>query len=303
MTTRHWKLIQGFALAALLPLCAACNGEDDGLPQDADKQPVQVNITRATMDGGGNWTWANGDQVGLSINGATHTLTYSNGSWAPAITGVDFPATVQAWYPASASMDKFNIPHNGVEYELGAGSGDWIEGTNDQSTSNKLAAIDYMTTETIISNVSLDLTLRHRMCLVTVNIVSYEGFGSASPTIADVRIYSYTPIEKEGNEYDRSDNCKNIDVNPYVETNLNGSKRYKAIIAPGYYDGLDGSSLPFITMKVNGTTVSATYSSKLLSGNAYTFNLTVKNPAATTRSAGTPECELELVEVHDMNEE
>ena len=43
MNTKHWKLIQGFALAALLPLCAACSSEDDGLPQNGDKQPVQVN--------------------------------------------------------------------------------------------------------------------------------------------------------------------------------------------------------------------------------------------------------------------
>lgn len=36
-------------------------------------------------------------------------------------------------------------------------------------------------------------------------------------------------------------------------------------------------------------------------GKAYTFNLTVKNPNAITRSTDTPEYELELVEVEDMN--
>ena len=75
----------------------ACSSEDDNLPQNEDKQPVQVNITRATTDGSGNWSWQNNDQVGLSINGTTKTLTYNNGSWTPAITGINLPATVEAW--------------------------------------------------------------------------------------------------------------------------------------------------------------------------------------------------------------
>ena len=45
MNTRHWKLIQALALAALLPLFAACSSEGDELLQGEEKQPVQVNIT------------------------------------------------------------------------------------------------------------------------------------------------------------------------------------------------------------------------------------------------------------------
>lgn len=37
----------------------------------------------------------------------------------------------------------------------------------------------------------------------------------------------------------------------------------------------------------------------LSAGNAYTFNLTVNN--TSTRSTDTQECELELIEVEDMN--
>ena len=61
---------------------------------------------------------------------------------------------------------------------------------------------------------------------------------------------------------------------------------------------------PLLRLKVNGNTdLFASYQTRLESGHAYTFNLTVKNPNATTRSASTSECELELVEVQDMNEE
>ena len=146
MKTRHWKLIQGFALAALLPLCAACSSEDDGLPQNEDKQPVQVNITRATTDGSGNWSWQNNDQVGLSINGTTKTLTYNNGSWAPAITGINLPATVEAWYPVSATMDRFEMLYAGDEYYDDVYQIQ-IVGINDQSSPDKLAKMDYMTTD------------------------------------------------------------------------------------------------------------------------------------------------------------
>lgn len=311
MTRIHWKLIQRFALAALLPLCAACSGEDDGLPQDADKQPVQVNITRATMDGSGNWSWSNGDQVGLSITDNegtdTYTMTYNGSNWGVSTTlqPVNLPATAEAWYPASASMDKFEITHDNNAYELGTGNGVWIAGTNDQSTLDKLAAMDYMTTDAMtMSDASLDVTFRHRMCFVTVNIVNYDGFEfeSASPTITNVRICSCTPIEKYGNEYDLSSIFNNIDVDPYVETDSDGTTRYKAMITTGYYNGQRGT-LPLITMQVNGTSVSASYNNRLVSGNAYTFNLTVKNPNAATRSAGTPECVLELVETRDMNGE
>ena len=85
MKTRHWNLIQGLALAALLPLFAACSSEGDELLQGEEKQPVQVAIgTRATMDGG-EWTWENEDQIGLNVTShsatspTNYTLTY-NGS-------------------------------------------------------------------------------------------------------------------------------------------------------------------------------------------------------------------------------
>ena len=88
MNTRHWNLIQGLALAALLPLFAACSSEGDDLLQSEEKQPVQVAIgTRATMDGG-EWTWENGDQIGLNVtsHGATsptnYTLTYNGSAWS-----------------------------------------------------------------------------------------------------------------------------------------------------------------------------------------------------------------------------
>ena len=95
MKTRHWNLIQGFALAALLPLFAACSSEDDGLLQSEEKQPVQVNITRAATDGN-DWSWQDNDQIGLNITNYgestpnSYTLTYNNNVWT------SNPATIEA---------------------------------------------------------------------------------------------------------------------------------------------------------------------------------------------------------------
>ena len=49
MNTRHWNLIQGLALAALLPFFTACSSEGDELLQSEEKQPVQVNILHAPL--------------------------------------------------------------------------------------------------------------------------------------------------------------------------------------------------------------------------------------------------------------
>ena len=69
MTTRHYSLIKGFALATLMPLFAACSSEDDNPVQGGEPQEVQVSIgTRATADGD-TWTWENNDVIGLKVTG------------------------------------------------------------------------------------------------------------------------------------------------------------------------------------------------------------------------------------------
>ena len=40
MNTRHWNWIQALALAALLPLFAACSSEGDELLQGEEKQMI-----------------------------------------------------------------------------------------------------------------------------------------------------------------------------------------------------------------------------------------------------------------------
>lgn len=301
--TRNQTFIKGFALAALLPLLAACGNDDNGLPRDNEAQPVQINIgTRASFDGKTS-DWQDNDQVGLSIKGyneqnaTQYTLTYNNGSWNanPTIGEKMLPATVEAWYPLTASASEFSFQHDNNEqvitYETMQYS---IVGTVNQSTVPDLAKSDWMTSgQTNMPSPSFAINMQHRLAKVTVNIQS-------SATISEVRFFSYLPNVLTGVT---DVNPEYLAVNPLKSDNSN---TYTAIVSASYYND-DPGRLPFMKVKVGddekfynlprdiGTQGS------LSVGNAYVFNLTVNS--ATTRSAGTPECELELVEVRDMNEE
>ena len=91
-----------------------------------EKQPVQVNITRATMNDGNDWSWQDNDQIGLNITNygestpSSYTLTYNNNVWTsnPATIEATLPATIQAWWPVreGVSAEKFNYDSDKIEY-------------------------------------------------------------------------------------------------------------------------------------------------------------------------------------------
>ena len=282
MNTRHWNWIQGLA----------------GLLQSEEKQPVQVNITRAATDGN-DWSWQDNDQIKMNITpyGGTateYTLTYQNGNWNNTVIGeMTLPATAEAWWPSTASASEFSFQHDsqgGTIYINGIST--WLEGTVDQSSIDKLTQNDWMTSEQItIGNPSIDLTLQHRLAKVTLNIQSSE-------TINEVRFFSYSPNAPQGVT---SSILTRLAVRP-----LQNSNTYTAIVSAFYYNG-DIGYLPFVKIKVGeNNTEKWVYlprnigtNGSLSAGNAYTFNLTVNS--TSTRSTDTQECELELVDVEDMN--
>ena len=279
--TRNKTLIKGFALAVLLPLFAACSSEDDNPVQGGEPQEVQVSIgTRATTDGN-EWTWQNGDAINLYVMGygstspTTRTLTYINGaSWTT--FNVTLPATVEACYPATATLTSFTIPENQV-----AG----------------IAAADYMTTASSqqLNGINLSLALVHRLCKVAVTISGYEDY-SGTPAVESEVFRSYLTVNYNNDAWTGMGELTSI--TPFkTESSADGHHTYQAIVAPA------SSYSPFITLKVNGKDRTVNCNQALVSGNAYTFNLTVRNPDAATRSAGISDYELELVEVRDLNEE
>lgn len=296
---RYADLIKGFLLVALLPVMTACSNDDEILSQSESKQSMQINITRAT-ENGDNLAWTNDDMVGLSIKGfnettaTNHTLTYNNGSWSanPNIGKKKLPATVEAWYPSTASASEFSFKHDS---KAQAFNDIVIIGTVNQSTAQKLAESDWMTSDkTNMPSPSFDINMQHRLCKVTVNIQSSE-------TAEEVIFFSCSSNTPTGV----------TSVNPHFVgiTPLKSGKgnTYTAIVSAFYYNGeLGNLSLMNVKMGKTAKLVNLPRNigmqGSLSAGNAYTFNLTVNSTNSIgTRTAGTSDCELELVSVTRMN--
>ena len=257
---RNKTLIKGFALAALVPLFAACSSEDDSLVQGGEAQPVQIDITRAMTDGN-DWTWENGDQLKLYVTSygsdvpTEETLTYNGSTSTWSRFNVTLPATVEACYPATATLTSFTIPEN-----QDAG----------------IAAADYMTTASSqqLNGTNLSLALVHRLCKVAVTITSWSDYGNTMPAISDFKITSYPNVTRSDDTVTGTGNT--TDVIAYEES----SNTYTAIIAPSD----NGFTLK---LKVNGMDMTATSNQMLTSGNAYSFDLTVTDKELTLTPAST----------------
>lgn len=265
---RNKTLIQGFALAALMPLFAACSSEDDATVPNGEAQPVQINITRATTDD--NSSWADGDAVKLFItptSGAatTETLNYNGSGWDKSTIIMTLPATVTAAYPSSAtSTTGFNLPE-------------------DQSDESKLRQADYLTSNSQSvndTNTPLDLTLVHRACKVTITISGYDGYAD-TPTVANERFSSYLTISYSDGGWTGTGSITN-NITPFKkESSADGKHTYQAIVAPA------SSYEPFMTLTVNGKSRTVNCDQTLVSGNAYTFTLTVSNNELTLTPTDT----------------
>ena len=278
--TRNNTLIKGFALAAFMPLFAACNSEEDATVPGGEPQEVQVSIsTRVTADGD-EWIWQSGDVTGLQVTGydnttSSYTLSYTGSAWYgnKGISTI-LPGTITVWYPGGdgTSATSFTIPVN-------------------QNTNEYLCKADFMTYSGALTNNTPSVTLEHRLSKVIVTITDWSDYGSTMPTVTDFHIQTKESITVNGSTVTGDGNT--IDIFPLQDE---AAHSYTAIVAPNA--GFN------ITLVVAGKDKTASYTGSLASGNAYSFNLTLKDTnALDTRSAGTSDCELELVEVKDMNEE
>ena len=152
-----------------------------------------------------------------------------------------------------------------------------------------------MTYSGALNNTTPSVTLEHRLCKVAVIISGYEDY-SGTPAVESEVFYSYLTVNYNNDAWTGTGELTSI--TPFkTESSADGHHTYQAIVAPA------SSYSPFMTLKVNGKDRTVNCNQALVSGNAYTFNLTVRNPDAATRSASTSDYELELVEVRDLNEE
>lgn len=269
---RNKTLIKGFALTALVPMFFSCSSEEDSPVQGGEPQEVQVSIsTRATANGD-TWTWEQGDMIGLNVTGyngtlSSYTLTYeeSTRSWTQSgIITTMLPGTIAAWYPGdnvTTTATSFNIPVN-------------------QATNEYLCKADFMTYSGALTNTTPSVTLEHRLCKVTVTIDGYVDYNNNMPTVRNEIFNSYPTVTYNNGAWTGTGNLTSITPHK-TESSADGHHIYQAIVAPA------SSYKPFMILTVNGRERTVNYDQELLSGNAYTFTLTVSNNELTLTPTGT----------------
>ena len=124
-----------------------------------------------------------------------------------------------------------------------------------------------------LDSMNPSLTLEHRLSKVTVTITNWEDYGETMPEISNFIIQTSGTITISDGIVTGSGST---DITPlHDETD----KSYAAIIAPG--SGFD------IKLTVNGKDKTAHYDGSLDSGDAYSFNLTLKDNDLILTPTGT----------------
>ena len=217
------------ALAAIALTFAACTQEDDFTPQtDGDAVKINATIgklqTRVAYEDDGATNFINGDQICVqnilrdTKNIATYTFDGITWTTTDALVwnGGTAESQFQAWYPATASFDKFTLP-------------------TDQISIEELAAADWMTASTSAmvkpADKTINLAFEHKLAKITVEVTEFTSQFGDDPCLYGATIYSLS------DEY--------VTVNGGIRPVLRGNAA-TAIVCPGTYTA--GTDLMAVTI-------------------------------------------------------
>ena len=206
------------ALAAMALTFAACTQEDDFTPQtDGDAVKINATIgrlqTRVAYEDNGATNFINGDEICVqntlreTKNIATYTFDGTTWTTTDALVwnGGTAESQFQAWYPATASFDKFTLP-------------------TDQNSIEDLPAADWMTASTSAmvkpADKTINLAFEHKLAKVTVQITEFTSQFGDEPRLMAATIYSLS------DEY--------VTINGGIKPVLGGNAA-TAIVCPGKY--------------------------------------------------------------------
>ena len=216
-------------LAAMALTFAACTQEDDFTPQtDGDAVKINATIgrlqTRVAYEDDGATNFINGDEICvqniLRENKNIATYTFDGTTWtttdALVWNGGTAESQFQAWYPATASFDKFTLP-------------------TDQNSIEDLSVADWMTASTSVmvkpADKTINLAFEHKLAKVTVQITEFTSQFGDDPCLYGATIYSLS------DEY--------VTVNGGIRPVLRGNAA-TAIVCPGTYTA--GTDLMEVTI-------------------------------------------------------
>ena len=254
-------------LAAMALTFAACTHEEDFTPQmDSDAVKINATIgamqTRVAYEDDGATNFINGDEICVqnilreTKNVATYTFDGTTWTTTDALVwnGGTAESQFQAWYPATASFDKFTLP-------------------TDQNSIEELPAADWMTASTSAmvkpDNKTINLAFEHKLAKVTVQIREFTSQFGDEPRLMAATIYSLS------DEY--------VTVNGGIKPVLGGNAA-TAIVCPGKYT--PETNLMEVTISDDGRQTNLNVpvnafltDTGLQAGKHYTFSLKVGKDA------------------------
>lgn len=293
------KIAKYIPAAALALVLAGCQSEDDFISSDYANDPMAVHIragiealqTRVNTTGTGD-AWEEGDLISVA-NASENAVTgkdkaiyeYSNGAWSPAgtdyIVWADDVNTFEAYYPVvggkTDSYTQFELPTN--------------QNSSDPDDDNYIGHADYMTaTKEQSKGGALDLTFEHHLAKVTVKISGYgDQYATQKPTFKDPTFTiptTKTPVD--GKTLTVANSGTTVTGLFSEDASAEAKHSFTAVLLPGNYAADD----TFVQLNMeDGTTLTVlanvqqlTTSGGLVSGKAYTFNVTVGKNGATINS-------------------
>ena len=254
-------------LAAMALTFAACTHEEDFTPQmDSDAVKINATIgamqTRVAYEDNGATNFINGDEICVqnilreTKNIATYTFDGTTWTTTDALVwnGGTAESQFQAWYPATASFDKFTLP-------------------TDQNSIEELPAADWMTASTDEiakpADKTINLAFVHKLAKITVQVMEFTSQFGDDPYLTAATIYSLS------DEY--------VTVNGGIKPVLGGNAA-TAIVCPGKYT--PETNLMEVTISDDGRQTNLNVPANafltdtgLEAGKHYTFSLKVGKDA------------------------
>lgn len=292
------KIAKYIPAAALALVLAGCQSEDDFISSDYANDPMAVHIragiealqTRVNTTGTGN-AWEDGDLISVTntsenaVTGKDKAVYKYNGSaWEPSgaeyiVWSDDAENEFKAYYPVvEGKTDSY------TQFELPA----------DQSSSNPdddnyIGRADYMTAAASQSKSdALNLTFKHHLAKVTVKISDYgDQYATQKPTFtAPTFTVPTTPTEVTGKTLTVAGGGTTVTGLFSEDESAEAKHSFTAVLLPGKYAADD----TFVLLNIeNGTSLIVKANEQLtttglVSGKAYTFNVTVGKDGATINS-------------------
>lgn len=243
-------------LAAMALTFAACTQEDDFTPQ-TDNDAVKINATigklqtRVAYEDDGATNFINGDKIcvqnTLRDTKNIATYTFDGTTWTTTDAFVwngSAKNQFQAWYPATASFDSFDLP---TDQSAGIDKADWMTAETKEMTKPGSGV--------------LDLNFVHKLTKVTVTVSFNSQYPAGNNYVSKFRFFTNEESPVEVTPYESKDG-------------------YTAILLPGVY----AEEASFITLEMNfednlTVPVNSTLIAGLEAGKHYNFHLTVGKDA------------------------